>query len=395
MHNERPSRTTEAAIWLFASVAFLTTTAGVFSLSSSTVHGPTTTALWLAVAALLAGGLSVGIASLALALYVRVSLPALLAALSLALIAALFDASFYQMEYARHLEASVHIRLDEEQRRKEYDRLAREMASSLAAIRRQTEPRQTAALQGEREAMQGARYEEKLRPDEPMRYCGPSCNQHLREAARYRAELEEVQRVDAALKAAPTVPASDSWQDLERFHAEALRALSQMPYTVPLPTAPSKPKLVTAGGNAVGSGGLGVIVEMLLAGDFKDVKLAVPLALALISELCVIILVLGTRPWRSVRLWLWEKWEHAEDSIDRLNAEARAQRRARNRRRREQEVVQEELRELHRDSVLRDDAMRSWGVHGEHGSANGNGRGKDGMKAHAPEDAQTPKGGLQ
>jgi hypothetical protein len=394
-HNERPSSATETAIWLFAGVAFLTTTAGVFSLASPGDRGPMTAALWLAVAALLAGGLSTGIASLALTLYARVSLPAFLAAMALAMIAALFDASFYQQEYAPQLEASVHDRLDEEYRRKESDRLASEMASSIASVRRQTEPQRLEALQGEREAKQGARYEEKLRPEEPMRYCGPICNEHLRQAERYHAQLDELQRVDVLLKDAPTVPSSDDWRDLERFHAEMLRVLRQLPLQVALPAAPSKPRLVTTGGNAVGIGGLGVMVEMLLAGNFKDVKLVVPLALALVSELCVILLVLGTRPWRPVRVWLWEKVEHAEETIDRANAEARTQRRARNRRRQEQETVEQELRELHSEAVLRSNAARSWTGHEEHGSANGNGHHRHGMEDNVVEEPQTPEGGVQ
>jgi hypothetical protein len=378
------------AVWALAGVSFLTTVAGVLSLAPALDEGPRATVFWGALAVSFGAGLALSIGSLALRLYHRVTAAALLSSLCLASVASLFDTSFYQAEFVPRLAAATHNQIDEEARRKEYDRLAREVAAVVANARREIEPRRSQLQQGEREANQGARYEQDLRPDVRMRSCGPICEEHLRRAARFHAQLEEVERVEALLDRIPVTPRSDSWQDLDQYHADILRAFAQLPSTVALPTAPARPNLLTAGGNAAGVGGIGVVIEMILAGDFKDVKLAVPLTLALISELCPILLVLGGRPWKPCRTWSREKLEHVEDTVDRMPAllplcllalkrglfkddVARRERRLEcNRRRQEHDELQRELSELEDETEARDEIYnRLWSQLRRSASGNG------------------------
>jgi hypothetical protein len=110
------------AIHGFAAVSFLTTVSGVASIGPAFVEEPVFAVFWWVVSLCLAGGISLSIAAMSFQLWDRVTIPRLAAVIGLATVAAIFDASFFQREYARfdlaenaQARAQAH-RLDEHKR---------------------------------------------------------------------------------------------------------------------------------------------------------------------------------------------------------------------------------------------------------------------------------------
>jgi hypothetical protein len=67
---------------------------------------------------------------------------------------------------------------------------------------------------------------------------------------------------------------------------------------------------------AQGIGGLGAMTELILAGELTHPKVALPLGLGAFCQYAVVILMLGTRPWRSVSVWARERLEHLEAAVE-------------------------------------------------------------------------------
>jgi hypothetical protein len=391
-HRQKKSQTfaIHVAVMMLAGVSFVTTVAGVLSLMPP--EESTEAALWWFLAVLLAGGLAVGIGAISMMLFERVTVPRLAIAVILATIATIFDASFWQRQYLRVVTDVTGDRVDEEARRREYDRLTGEATVLIGRIRIALDERHLAAVQGEGQALDRRRYEEELRPEDNLRYCGRQCLAAQEAATRYHAEVEQAERQKRILNRVAATPASDRWDDLDRFQANLATLIRDIPTDVSLPAAPARPRLLTDGGNAVGVGGLGVLMEMLLAGEFNH-RLVLPLCLAAISEYTVVLLVLGARPWRPCRLWLQEKVENVEDSFDRLTKDARAGRRERNRRRQQQEMLEREFDEFRDQVSLRARATYAWR---ENRPAPANGNGHDtqtGTTEHGDEQQQRAEGG--
>ena len=89
------------AIRAFATVSFLTTVSGVASIGPAFQDEPVFAIAWWVVSVCLAGGISLSIAAMSFQLWERVTLPRLAAVIGLATVAVVFDASFFQREYAR------------------------------------------------------------------------------------------------------------------------------------------------------------------------------------------------------------------------------------------------------------------------------------------------------
>lgn len=375
------------AVTMLAGVSFVTTVAGVLSLAPA--EQSMEAALWWALAVLLAGGLAVAIGAISIMLFERVSVPRLAAAVTLATVAMIFDASFWQQQYLQVLADSTGDRIDSEARRQEYARLSREAITIVGRIRAGLEERHLAAAQGEGQALDRKRYEETLRPEDNLRYCGRQCLAAQEAATRFRAEIDQIERQQRILDGVAPMPASDEWRDLDAFHTGLAALMRDIPSELTLPAPPTRPALLTKGGNAAGVGGLSALAEMLLAGEVSH-QLVLPLTLAAISEYTVIVLVLGARPWRSSRLWFHEKVEHAEDSLDRLSRAARHLRRERNRRRHQHEMLEEEFADLGEQISLRTRANGAWRREGT-ASVNGNGHDRRAAAtAHARNEHPTP-----
>jgi hypothetical protein len=375
------------AVTMLAGVSFVTTVAGVLSLAP--IEESTEAALWWALAVLLAGGLAVAIGAISVMLFERVTLPRLAAAVTLATVAMIFDASFWQQQYLRALADSTGDRIEREARWQEYARLTREASAIVGGIRTGLEERHLAAAQGEGQALDRKRYEEKLRPEDNLRYCGRQCLAAQEAATRFRAEIDQIERQQRILAGVATTPASDEWRDLDGFHAGLATLMRDIPSELALPAPPTRPALLTKGGNAAGVGGLSALAEMLLAGKLSH-QLMLPLTLAAISEYTVIILVLGARPWRPSRLWFHEKVEHVEESLDHLSRAARIGRRERNHRRHQHEMLEEELADLGEQISLRTRANGTWRREGT-SSTNANGHDRHAAAtAHARNEHATP-----
>jgi len=168
------------AILAFMVEEFLTISGGILSLRPSYIHDPLTAASWWGVALFMAGGLGLGIASLAVRLYRRFTFPTLCALMVLTSVAAIFSTSFFNSLYVAYVGETTETGRDSEQRQNEYDRLVRDTAMLTATISRMLEATHLEAKRKEKEALEQARFEEKERLPETLRGCGPVCRDHGR-----------------------------------------------------------------------------------------------------------------------------------------------------------------------------------------------------------------------
>ena len=189
----------------------------------------------------MASELNLGIASLAIRLYRRFTFPTFCALVILTSVAAIFSTSFFNGLYVAHLAETTELGRDSEQRENEYDRLVRDTAMLTATISRMLEATYLEAKRKEKEALEQARFEEEERLPETLRGCGPICQDHLRTAARWRTEREQIEAAQARLQQLPTAPASRAWDDLLQFHTQVITIMRSMPIndgTLSLPGAP-------------------------------------------------------------------------------------------------------------------------------------------------------------
>lgn len=310
------------AIRAFACVSFLTTVSGVASIGPAFADEPIFAVFWWVVALCLAGGISLSIAAMSVQLWEQVSIPRLVAVISLATVAAIFDASFFQREYARFDFAENADARALAQRLEEHKRLSVEGAAVRAKVAAHLDGRIAEASRQMAEAKSTAEFEEFHHPNPALRRCGPRCAAAKQRAAGFAAELDRLRSAAAALAEIPSVPASNGWEDLAAYHAQVVRLVSDVPGApgIVLPAPPNSSGTVLEGGRARGKGGLGLLVAMLLRGDVRDPVFLVPCLLAALCEYSVLLLVLGARSWMALSDWIVDSLELVRATIDRMPA---------------------------------------------------------------------------
>lgn len=310
------------AIHAFAAVSFLTTVNGVASIGPAFRDEPVFAASWWVVSVCLAGGISLSIAAMSFQLWERVTLPRLAAVIGLATVAAIFDASFFQREYARFDLAENAQARALEQRIEEHKRLSIEGGAMRAKVAEHLDARIAQASQRMAEANSAADYEQFRHPNPALRRCGPRCAGARQQAAGFASELERLRATAVALSKTPAVPASNSWDDLTAYHATIARLVSDFPGTqgIVLPAPPNSDGTVLEGGRALGKGGLGLLFHMLLRGEVGDPVFVVPCLLAALCEYSVLLLVLGARTWSTLSIWIPASLEQVRSTVDDMPA---------------------------------------------------------------------------